>query len=120
TPVAPFESATSYRIRVTNAATDAGGTPMDSFYLPATSFTVRYFHTITIDGVNDFEMGEVFPTSSLGHFGYVAWDDSYLYLGMDSADLGANDPTVFFVAYLGGVPGSNLGQIYNTQEPMLP
>ncbi|MFO7564832.1 MAG: Ig-like domain-containing protein [Enhygromyxa sp.] len=120
TPVAPLWSMTEYRIRVTNEVTDAGGTPMEAFYAPLETFLTRYYHTIEIDGVNDFEPDETFNSSTLGHVGYIAWDEDYLYLGMNSPDLAADDPSTFLVAYLGGLAGTNTGVLYNTQQPVLP
>jgi len=120
TPLAPLTSATAYQVRVLGDVTDAGGTPMGADFTTATGFVVRYFHTIVIDGVNDFTADETFTSSTMGHTGYVAWDDSYLYLGMNSPDLGGSSNQVWMVGYLGGAMGSTTGVQYNTQQPLLP
>lgn len=120
TPAEPLPSVATVQIRVLASVTDAGGTPMDADFTTGTGFFVRYFHTIVIDGVNDFEATELLPTSTPGHTGYVAYDDTYLYLGMDSPDLAADSDLVWMVAYLGGPMGTTTGLGYNTQEPVLP
>jgi hypothetical protein len=80
-----------------------------------------YSHTILIDGVNDFITGdEDFTTSTGGYTGYVSWDASYLYIGMNGADIGSNDPLRWLLIYLGGSAGTTSGLIYNTQQPNLP
>ena len=117
---APLASATSYQLRIQAEVSDAGGTPMAADYTPNDGFVVRYFHTIVLDGVNDFAPEESFTTLSPGHTGYVAWDLDYLYLGMTAPDLDVDQVDTWFVAYLGGMPGSATGVLYNTQEPALP
>jgi hypothetical protein len=119
-PAAPLASATTYQVRVLAEVTDAGGTPMAAELTTATGFVVRYFHTITIDGVNDFTTDETFATSTVGHTGYVAWDEGYVYLGMSSPDLAGSSNQVWMVAYLGGLAGTTAGVTYNTQQPLLP
>ncbi len=119
-PAAALTSATTYQIRVLAEASDAGGTPMGVEFTSANGFVVRYFHTITLDGINDFGPGETFVSSTLGHVGYVAWDTTYVYLGMNSPDLAGNSNLIWLVAYLGGPLGSPLGVTYNSQQPMLP
>ncbi|EDM73649.1 hypothetical protein PPSIR1_02653 [Plesiocystis pacifica SIR-1] len=118
-PAQPLASATGYALRVLGTVTDAEGLAMGPDYADE-PFVVRYFHTIVIDGANDFGADETFTSSTLGHTGYVAWDADYLYLGMSSPDLMGDDPLEWFVAYLGGAPGSSSGVLYNTQEPALP
>jgi hypothetical protein len=120
TPATPLASATEYQIRVLASVTDAEGTAMAEDFTTDAGFAIRYFHTIEIDGINDFAADETFLSSTLGHVGYIAWDADYLYLGMNSPDLAGNDPQTWFVAYLGGVPGSDAGVLYNTQQPLLP
>jgi len=119
-PAAPLASSTTYQVRVLATATDARGTPMAADFTTGTGFIVRYFHTILVDGFDDFEPGETLPTSTAGHTGYVAWDDTFLYLGIDSVDLGVSSDQVWWTAYLGGAMGSTDGVLYNTQQPALP
>jgi hypothetical protein len=120
TPAAPLSSATTYRIRVTTDASDVAGNPLAAEYTTPTGFITRYFHTIAIDGVNDFLAEESFPTSTPGHTSYVAWDDAYVYFGWDSPDVASGNDQVWTVAYLGDQSGSTSGVLYNTQQPALP
>lgn len=120
-PSDSLASSTTYQIRVLGSVTDAGGTPMGDDFVTATGFITRYFHAITIDGIDDFLVGEGFSTSTgTDHTGYVAWDASYLTIGLDSPDVGSGDAGVWFVAYIGGDDGSTDGVTYNTQQPALP
>ncbi|MFV8753872.1 Ig-like domain-containing protein [Nannocystaceae bacterium ST9] len=118
-PVANLASVTTYQIRVLGEASDAGGTPMDAEFITPAGFLVRYYHTIAMDGVNEFTADESFATSTMGQTAYVAWDDTYVYLGMTSQDLANNSAQVWLVAYLGGPNGNNLGVNYNTQQPLM-
>ncbi len=80
-----------------------------------------YTHTIAIDGTNDFVTAdERFASSSAGYFGYAAWDSTYLYVGFEGPDVGANSATRWVFVYLGGAPGTTAGVTYNTQQPALP
>lgn len=119
TPAAPLLSAQTYQIRVLASATDAGGTPMDADYTTPTGFIVQYFHTITIDGVDDFDAGETLPTSTMGYGARLAWDDTYLYLGMDGPAITGGSTQEWVVVYLGGPAGTNQGVTYNTQSPAM-
>ena len=120
-PAAELESSTAYQIRVLGTVTNADGTPMGDNFLTGTGFITRYFHTIDIDGVNDFDPGEEFPSSTgVGHTGYVAWDESYVTIGLQSPDVSSADGTVWFVAYIGGDNGTGDGVEYNSQQPALP
>lgn len=46
------------------------------------------YHTINIDGNNDFQSDETFSTSSSGYTAYVTWDANYIYLGYSGSDVG--------------------------------
>jgi hypothetical protein len=118
-PADPLDSATDYAVRVLADATSAVGVPAEPFD-SADDFTTRYFHTIAIDGDDDWDGGETFPTSTEGHLAFTAWDDEYVYLAMSSPDVAIPSGTVWVVAYVGGTGGSTSGQIYNTQAPALP
>ena len=117
-PAAALDSMASYAVRVTTAATSQASVtlaaPFDS------TFQVRYYHTITIDGVNDFTSDEMFAASSTGYSGYVAWDDTFVYLAMKGADVASNSAVRWVVAYLGGPAGTTTGQSYASQSPNLP
>ncbi|MCH9683822.1 MAG: Ig-like domain-containing protein [Deltaproteobacteria bacterium] len=119
-PQLALSAATTYQVRVLPTATDAGGTPLAAEFTTGNGFAIRYFDTIVIDGVNDFSVAETFPTSTVGHSGYVAWDDDYIYLGLDSPDVAAASGEVWWVVYVGGPQGSGEGVTYNTQSPALP
>ena len=119
-PVQDYVSLGQYRVRVLSAVLSAAGVSMGSTFTSDEPFTVRYFHTIAIDGVNDFTAVEAFPTSSGGHTAYTAWDSNYVYFGMESPDVASGNADVWLVAYFGGTPGTSTGVEYNTQEPALP
>ncbi len=119
TPAAALPSTATVRVRVTPAATAADGTPLAASFESA-GFGVRYYHSIAIDGVDDWHGDESFATSTMGHSAYVAWDDVYVYLGMRSPDVAIANDQVWVVAYFGGAAGSTGGVLYNTQQPALP
>jgi hypothetical protein len=119
-PVEEYVSLGEYRVRVLSAVQSAAGVAMEGTFTSAEPFTVRYFHTIAIDGANDFAANETFPTSSNGHVAYTAWDSSYVYFGLQSPDVASGDANVWVVVYFGGSPGTNAGVVYNTQQPALP
>ena len=79
-----------------------------------------YSHTILIDGVKDFTADEAFATSSgAGYTGYISWDSSYLYIGMEGTDVGGGSTTKWVLVYFGGPIGTTTGLVYNTQQPSL-
>ncbi|MHC4647623.1 MAG: hypothetical protein ACYTBJ_19325 [Planctomycetota bacterium] len=82
--------------------------------------TASYSHTIIIDGSKDFVAAETFATSTVGHTGYFSWDSSYLYLGMEGAQVGSANSNIWLLLYIGGSPGATTGMLYNTQQPGLP
>jgi hypothetical protein len=92
----------------------------------AVSVTARfdllvYSHTIAIDGVNDFKAAyEAFVATSTGYTGYISWDNTYLYLGMDGINSNDCDPDHFLTIYIGGSPGTSVGLLYTDQQPSLP
>lgn len=47
------------------------------------------YHTIVIDGVNDFAGDEDFTTSSGGYTAYFTWDANNLYFGYSGGDVGS-------------------------------
>ena len=79
-----------------------------------------YARTIAIDGNKDFLFSERFSASTGGYAGYVAWDADYLYLGMEGADVGSNDPDKWVLAYIGTGSGTRSGVTYGAQQPLLP
>jgi Bacterial Ig-like domain len=118
-PEDALDSAGQYRVRVTPAATAADATPLDASF-ESEGFSVRYFHTIDVDGDDDWNGDESFATSTNGHTAYTAWDDEYVYLGMRSPDVAAGNGEVWVVVYFGGPAGTDEGVLYNTQQPTLP
>lgn len=119
TPATPLLGGETYEVRVTPDATAADGTPLAATFT-SDGFVTRYYHTITIDGIDDFSNGETLATSTLGHNAKVAWDDTFVYVGMDSPDVGSGNGAVWVVAYFGGDMGTTTGEQYNTQQPLLP
>jgi hypothetical protein len=83
-----------------------------------------YRHTITIDGVNDFDAApERFDTTTAGYSFYVSWDDTSLYFGVDGTDIGSGSSTSWVLVYLdtnGTGLGTTVGVTYNTQTPAMP
>jgi hypothetical protein len=118
-PEDALASAGEYRVRVTPAATAADATPLGASF-ESEGFRVRYFHSIAVDGDDDWNGDETFATSTNGHTAYTAWDDEYVYLGMRSPDVAAGNGQVWVVAYFGGPAGTENGVLYNTQQPALP
>ncbi|MCA9693714.1 MAG: Ig-like domain-containing protein, partial [Myxococcales bacterium] len=122
TPAGFLESATDYQLRVTTFAEDLEGEALVADYESA-GFTIRYFHTITIDGLDDFTGDELFATTTPMFTGRVAWDTAFLYLGFQGPDFADGAPDAgskFLVVYLGGPMGTASGVTYNTQQPTLP
>ncbi len=78
------------------------------------------YHTISIDGFNDFVTDETLASSSQGYNWYVTWDGNYFYFGVQGTDIGAGSPTKWVVLYISGTPGTRNGLQYNTQSPKLP
>lgn len=119
TPAAALTSATNHRVRVTTAAQSADAAPLASEYT-SDGFVARYWHTIAIDGIDDWNGDESFASSTAGHTDYVAWDEQYVYLGVRSPDVAGGNGSVWVVVYFGGANGSSDGVLYNTQQPTLP
>lgn len=97
-------------------------------------FTIQVFsqsyHTINIDGNNDFNTAyERFNTSSTNYYSYLTWDESNLYLGYSGEDVGSNQSDLkWIVFYIDTDPQSNLAAGngtsnaigFNTQNWSLP
>jgi len=83
-----------------------------------------YRHTITIDGVNDFDVArEQLGTTTAGYTAYLSWDDEALYFGVDGADIAGGSATKWVLVYLdtnGSGSGTGVEQRYRTQTPTLP
>ena len=62
------------------------------------SFSQTY-HTINIDGNNDFNAGETFSTSSSGYTAYVTWDADNIYLGYSGNDVGTGQATTKWIVF---------------------
>ena len=56
----------------------------------------------------------------MGFTGYITWDDTYAFFGMDGADIGGCSSTKWLLIYLSGTPGTTTGVQYNNQQPALP
>jgi hypothetical protein len=57
------------------------------------------YHTILIDGNNDFQSDETFSTSSLGYNAYVTWDANNIYLGYSGADIGSGQSNTKWIIF---------------------
>jgi hypothetical protein len=119
-PASGLDSLGKYQLRVTTAAKDASGSSLATNYTQSTPWTVRYHHSIVIDGNNDFTADETFSTSSAAYTAYAAWDDTFFYAGLNGPDVASASATKFWVLYLGSATGTNAGAVYNTQQPSLP
>lgn len=121
TPAAALASAARYRFRVNGEAADVAGNTLGSTWQSPDGFLTRYFHSVGIDGTNDFEVGdERFGSSSTDYYGFLAWDRDTLFVGVEGADIASGSATKFVLVYLGGPGGTAAGQTYNTQSPALP
>jgi hypothetical protein len=101
-----------------------------SFLLPLSSFSLPLFgtayHTIVIDGTNDFATDEDFAGTS-GSTWYFTWDADNIYIGANNPDISANDNNKWVHLYFDTDPmspansgnGSSMGINYNTQQPTL-
>ncbi len=90
---------------------------------------VPYRHTVAIDGVDDFTVGEQFPTTSASYGARVTWDDQNIYVGYMGADLNplaADAGTKWLFVYIDTDPqattatGATQSQTYNTQHATFP
>lgn len=94
---------------------------------PAGPASATSFHTITIDGSNDFTADETMPGTS-GSTWYMTWDATTFYFGVNATDVSSGSATRFVTLYLDTNPqqnplsgnGSSTGVLYNTQQPGLP
>lgn len=93
-------------------------------FLIATSY-----HTIVIDGVNDFSSDETFSTSSTGFITYVTWDANNIYLAYSGFDIGSGESDkkwiIFYFdtdAKLNPLSGNGTTDAigFNTQDWVLP
>jgi hypothetical protein len=119
-PAISLQSLGKYQLRVTTAAKDASGNPLSVDHTQAAAWTVRYHHSIVIDGNNDFTADETLSTSTTGYTAYAAWDEAFFYTGLKGPDVASASATKFWVCYLGSAAGTSTGVSYNTQQPGLP
>jgi hypothetical protein len=57
------------------------------------------YHTIVIDGNNDFQSDETFSTSSSGYTAYVTWDSDNIYLGYAGYDIGSGQSNTKWIVF---------------------
>ena len=99
---------------------------MAGLLLANNAFATTY-HTITIDGTNDFVADETVsgtPTSTW----YFTWDATTFFFGIDASDVASNSNTRWVHLYIDSDalavpqsgPGTSTGINYNTQQPGLP
>ncbi len=68
--------------------------PFFSVFILLNLLYATTFHTIPLNGTNDFAADEDFPTSTSGYLGYITWDADNLYLGYTGPIFGEpNDTT---------------------------
>jgi hypothetical protein len=99
-----------------------------SIFFTTTLFAQSY-HSINIDGNNDFTSPETFTTSSNGYTSYITWDEDYLYFGYSGNDIGSgNSDDKLILLYLDTDPqlnstngnGTLTAVGFNTQNWQLP
>jgi len=76
------------------------------------------YHTISIDGTNDFSLDETLGSSSISNNWYVTWNSSSFFVGVDVIQ----SPNTWISFYLGTDTGqgSLAGIPLNNQNPTLP
>ncbi|RMH43159.1 MAG: hypothetical protein D6689_05975, partial [Deltaproteobacteria bacterium] len=81
-----------------------------------------YRHTLSIDGVDDFDAAaEALPTTTATYGAYVAWDDASIYIGYRGDDIASGDRNRWLLVFFDTAPGgATEGETYNTQRPGLP
>lgn len=85
-----------------------------------------YRHTITIDGVNDFDAATDKLTTTTPSFdAYVSWDAAALYVGYFGVDIGTGaTANKWLLVYLDADPGAGTGatksEVYGAQQHQLP
>jgi hypothetical protein len=95
TPASALASATTYNIRVTTAAKDVAGNALASMFTTSTGFTVRYYHTITIDGSYDFNTSDEEFAASNSKNVQVAWDENYIYIGYTNEPFNVTNKAIY-------------------------
>ncbi|USB32692.1 fibronectin type III domain-containing protein [Paenibacillus sp. YPG26] len=90
------------------------------------SVYAAYSHTIPMDQGTNFNGDEIFTTSTSNYYTYTAWDNSYLYIAYNGAEVNKDNGTYtnqnnkWVQMYIGGSGGTNTGVKYNSQQPTLP
>ncbi len=82
-----------------------------------------YSYDIAVDGdLSDWDAGQHFFEPSGGRgAGYVSWNDTHLFIGMEQADIATGGGLHWEVLYLGSdQPGTTVGLTHATQQPALP
>lgn len=120
TPVGNLDLQTIYKLKVEATLKDIYGNFVNAA-VHSTGMKTRYYHTITVDGTNDFTAGETFATSTAGYTTYVTWDKTFLYIGYNGADVGSGAAQKWVTTYIGKVFAlSQAGVLYNTYTMTLP
>lgn len=79
--------------------------------------------TISIDGINDFDMtSNVILTSTPGYTNWITWDDNYLYIGYFGTGLADNLASTMLIAYFSTNTNSGgaYGAVFDSQGAVLP
>ena len=95
--------------------------------IPTIFLFAATYHTISIDGTNDFAADEDIAWTS-GSTYYFTWDANNLYLGANNDNIDDNSSTEWILFYIDSDPqltptngtGTTTGVNYNTQQPGLP
>lgn len=95
TPASSLDSATVYKIRVTTAVQDAAGNALASQFTQSTGFTVRYYHTITVDGSYDFVPADEQFNASQSKNVQVAWDSNNIYIGYTNEAFNVTNKAIY-------------------------
>ncbi len=127
TPASELGSAGTFQLRATTDLTGASGSPLAAPFESA-GFTVRYGHTIVIDGINDFATTDELESSTIGARLFVSFDETHLYLGLEHVDIavsGGGNKWVYFLlstdpTLATGTAGSSDGlAVFGTASKMM-
>ncbi len=100
-------------------------------FLTASFVFGQSFHTINIDGTNDFAASENISTSTSGYVNYITWDKDNLYIGYTGDDIGTSESDKKWIVFYfdtdpkldpasSGDAGTTAAIGFNTQNWTLP
>jgi hypothetical protein len=94
-----------------------------TFSWPLHSAWAAYSTNADGSNANNFSINEKFTTTSQSDSAYYSWDDNFIYIGYNSADITSwtsNAWTKWVWVYIGGPGGTTSGMNYSGQQPTLP